>query len=159
VFADGRGLAWALTSVWEGASPAGSTGGHLRDLTAAFLDEVEPLVGPTAAAAEAWRAAAVAWHGVAEAALPLDVPAFARLRELTVAVQQAVVAEGDDGEPDAAAAAAELWALRAELDTAPPLSTSERDDLFVALGARLREAHAAEKAAVQELAAIPARVD
>jgi hypothetical protein len=157
VFADGRGLAWALTSVWEGASPAGSTGGHLRDLTAAFLDEVEPLVGPTAAAAEAWRVAAATWHGVAEAALPLDVPAFARLRELTVAVQQAIVAEGDEGRPDAAAAAAELWPLRAELDAAPPITTGERDDLFAALAARLREAHAAERTAVAEMAAIPAR--
>ncbi|WP_250556765.1 BtrH N-terminal domain-containing protein [Pseudonocardia lacus] len=154
VFADGRGLVGALASVWEGASPAGMTGGHLRDLTAAFLEEVEPLVGPTAPAARAWRAAAAAWHEVAETALPVDVPEFARLRELTAAVQQAVVAEGDGGAPDAAAVAAELWALRAELDGSPPLTTPERDDLFAALSARLREAHAAEKVAVAEMAAI-----
>ncbi|MCO1655040.1 BtrH N-terminal domain-containing protein [Pseudonocardia sp. S2-4] len=154
VFADGHGLAWALTSVWEGASPAGMTGGHLRDLTAAFLEEVEPLVGATAPAARAWRAAAAAWHEVAETALPVDVPEFARLRELTAAVQQAVVAEGDAGAGDAEAAAAELWALRAEVDAAPPLTTPERDDLFAGLADRLRAAHAAEKAAVGELAAI-----
>jgi butirosin biosynthesis protein H-like len=158
VFADGRGLASALASTWEGATPAGMTGGHLRDLTAAFLDDAEPLVGGTTAAAGAWREAAAAWHDVAEAALPVDVPAFARLRELTAAVQQAVVAEGDAGAADAAAAAAELWALRAELDAAPPLTVAERDDLFAALAARLRAAHAAEVAAVGELAAIGDRV-
>ncbi len=39
VFADGRGLVGALASIWEGASAAGMTGGHLRDLTADFLDQ------------------------------------------------------------------------------------------------------------------------
>jgi Butirosin biosynthesis protein H, N-terminal/Domain of unknown function (DUF4872) len=158
VFADGRGLAWALTSVWEGASPVGMTGGHLRDLTAAFLDDAEPLVGGTAPAAQAWREAAAAWHDVAETALPVDVPAFARLRELTATVQQAVVADGDGGTQDAASAAAQLWALRAELDAAPPLAPAERDDLFAALAARLRTVHAAEVAAVRELAAVAERV-
>ncbi|QJY47438.1 BtrH N-terminal domain-containing protein [Pseudonocardia broussonetiae] len=153
VFADGRGLTGALASVWEGASPAGATGGHLRDLTAAFLDDAGPLVGGTAPAARAWRAAAAAWHGVAEAALPVDVPPFARLRELTAAVQQAVVAEGDAGAAAAEESAGELWALRAELDATPPLSTPERDDLFAALAARLRAAHAAEVVAVAEMAA------
>jgi len=158
VFADGRGLAWALTSVWEGASPAGATGGHLRDLTAQFLDDAEPLVGGTAPAAAAWREAAAAWHEVAETALPVDVPEFARLRELTAAVHQSVLAEGDAGAADAAADAAQLWALRAELDAAPPLSTAQRDDLFAELADRLRAAHAAERAAVAELAAIGRRV-
>jgi hypothetical protein len=37
------------------------------------------------------------------------------------------------------------------------LPPGERDDLFAALAARLREAHAAEKVAVAEMAAIPAR--
>lgn len=157
MFADGRGLVGALASVWEGASPAGMAGGHLRDLTAAFLDDAEPLVGGTAPAAQAWRAAAVAWHDVAETALPVDVPAFARLRELTATGQQAVVADGDAGTQDAAAAAAQLWALRAELDAAPPLAPAERDDLFAALAARLRTVHTAEVAAVRESTAVTER--
>lgn len=73
VFADGRGLVGALASIWEGASPAGMTGGHLRDLTAALLDEAGPILDtPLDTAAAAWRQAAAAWHEVAETALPVE---------------------------------------------------------------------------------------
>lgn len=153
VFADGRALAGALASVWEGASPAGMTGGHLRDLTADCLDAAEPVLGvPTAAAAAAWREAGTAWTAVAEAALPADVPEFARLRELTAAIQESVQAEGDAGRAAAAAAATELWELRARLDAEPPVT--DRDALFADLGERLRAVHAAETVAVRELAAM-----
>lgn len=155
VFADGRGLVGALASVWEGASPAGMTGGHLRDLTADFLDEAGPVLDvPLGAASAAWREAGVAWREVAETALPLDVPEFARIRELTAAVQQSITADGDAGREDAARNAAELWALRAELDTEPPLSRAQRADLFAALGTALAVVYAAERAAVSELAAV-----
>jgi hypothetical protein len=159
VFADGRGLVGALASIWEGASPAGMTGGHLRDLTARFLDEAGGILdgGGTDVAAAAWREAAAAWHAVAELALPVDVPEFARLRELTATVEQCVTAEGDAGRAEAAEAAAALWALRAELDAAPPLSPGERDDLFAGLAAGVTRMHAAERAAVAELAAVGAR--
>lgn len=162
VFADGRGLAGALASVWEGASPAGMTGGHLRDLTADFLDEAGPILGTGLdalldSAARAWREAAAAWHAVAELALPVDVPEFARLRELTAAIEQSVIADGDAGRADAAAAAADLWALRAELDAEPPLRPAERSDLFAALSSALHAVHAAEKVAVAELAAVRER--
>lgn len=155
VFADGRGLAGALASVWEGASAAGMTGGHLRDLTADCLDAAAPVLDvPTAAAAAAWREAGAAWAAVAEATLPVDVPEFARLRELTAAIQQSVQAEGDAGRPAAAAAATELWDLRARLDAEPPLTPADRDAVFADLGARLRAVHAAETLAVRELAAV-----
>ncbi len=152
VFADGRGLVGALASVWEGASPAGANGGHRRDLTADALDAAAPLLGVDLPAGE-WRAAARAWQAVADLALPVDVPAFARIRELTAAVQQSVVADGDAGRPEAAAAAAELWALRGELDAVPPLAPGERAELFAALGAALHEVHAAELTAVAALRA------
>lgn len=155
VFADGRGLAGALASVWEGASPAGMTGGHLRDLAADCLDAAAPVLGvPTGAAARAWREAGAAWAAVAEAALPVDVPDFARVRELTAAIQESVQAEGDAGRPAAAAAATQLWALRARLDAEPPLTPVDRDALFADLGARLRAVHAAETVAVRELTGV-----
>ncbi len=155
VFADGRGLVGALASIWEGASPAGMTGGHLRDLTADLLDQAGPILDtPLDVAAAAWRQAATAWHEVAETALPLDVPEFARLRELTAAVQQSITADGDAGRDEAARDAAQLWALRSELDTAPPLTPAERADLFAALGAALGRMHTAERAAVDALAVI-----
>lgn len=158
VFADGRALVGALASVWEGVSPAGMTGGHLRDLTADCLDAAGPVLDvPTAAAAAAWREAAAAWGAVAEAALPVDVPEFTRLRGLTAAIQESVQAEGDAGRPAAAAAAAELWDLRARLDAEPPLSPADRDAVFADLGERLRAVHAAETVAVRELAVVLAR--
>jgi hypothetical protein len=157
VFADGRSLTSALASIWEGASPAGMTGGHLRDLTAEFLDQADALIGGTGPAAQAWRAAGQVWHEVAETALPDDVPEFARQRELTAAIQLSIIADGDAGAAEVAAAAEELWELRARLDAEPPLTPATRDDLFAALAARLRAAHDAERAAVSELAAIARR--
>ncbi|GEL26710.1 hypothetical protein PSU4_56640 [Pseudonocardia sulfidoxydans NBRC 16205] len=152
VFADGRGLVDALASVWEGASPAGMTGGHLRDLTADMLDQAGPVLDTSLdGAAAAWREAAAAWHEVAETALPIDVPAFATLRELTVAVQESITADGDAGRADAARDAARLWALRAELSAEPPLGAAERTDLFAALADTLSRVHAAERAAVDAL--------
>lgn len=142
VFADGRGLAGALHAVWEGVSPMGAGGGHLRGLYADFLDEAVPMLGPSAGeAATAFRAAAAAWDEVAEAALPADVPEYARLRELTAEVAEGVAL----GSP-AAAAAAELWERRAELDAEPPVEPD-----LGALGKRVAAAHAAESSAVDVL--------
>lgn len=157
VFADGRGLVDALASIWEGTSPAGMTGGHLRDLTAEMLDQAAPLLDtPTDRAAAAWREAAGAWRGVAETALPLDVPAFARLRELTAAVQLSITADGDAGRDEAARDADRLWELRGELSADPPLTAAERADLFGALGAALGRVHETERAAVDALGALVA---
>lgn len=159
VFDDGRGLVDALASIWEGASPAGMTGGHLRDLTAVMLDEAGPLLdASTGRAATAWREAAAGWRDVAETALPVDVPAFARLRELTAAVQLSITADGDAGRDDAARDAARLWDLRAELSADPPLTAPERADLFAELATALRRVHGIERAAVEELAALDAAV-
>ncbi len=146
VFADGRGLATALLTVWDEVEPVGMSGGHLRDLYADFLGEAAPLLGERAAqAAEAFREAGRRWHAFAEAALPADVPEYARLRDLVAAVAEGV-ALGDDGAAGRAEAAAELWQRRAELDRKPPVAP----DLGV-LAARLRAVHAAEAEAVEVL--------
>ncbi|MCA2218358.1 BtrH N-terminal domain-containing protein [Jidongwangia harbinensis] len=150
VFADGRGLATALLTVWEAVEPVGMSGGHLRDLYAEFLDEVTPLLGErAAAAAEAFRAAGRRWHAFAEAALPADVPEYARLRELTAAVA-AGVALGDDGAAARAEAAGELWRRRAELDRRPPVAPD-----FGVLAEHLFAVHAAEQEAVALLRTVP----
>ncbi|SHN38438.1 BtrH N-terminal domain-containing protein [Cryptosporangium aurantiacum] len=146
VFADGRGLATALLTVWEAVEPVGMTGGHLRGLYADFLDEATPLLGERAAeAAEAFRESGRRWHAFADAALPADVPEYARLRDLEAAVAEGV-ALGDDGAGLRADAAAELWALRAELDRRPPVAPD-----LGALAERLRAVHAAEADAVRVL--------
>ena len=68
VFADGRGVASAMASIYTGASG----GAHLRGLYAAFLDEAADLLSrpPLRDAASAWREAAAAWDVIVDTALP-----------------------------------------------------------------------------------------
>ncbi|GGL02334.1 BtrH N-terminal domain-containing protein [Planomonospora parontospora] len=98
VFADGRGLAGALLSMWEGVEPVGADGGNLRDLFADGLEEAGALLDlPLAGLAEEFRRIHGLWHGLAEAAFPLDVPEFARMRALTARIRESLLAEGTAG--------------------------------------------------------------
>ncbi|MFW3171055.1 BtrH N-terminal domain-containing protein [Geodermatophilus sp. CPCC 206100] len=152
VFADRRGLLRALASVWEGVEPAGMTGGHLRALFADGLEQAAAVLDRPDLAAEAprWRGIADRWHALAEAALPDDVPAIARLRELTAAVAGAV-AEGDAGAAERAAAAEELWRLRAEHADAPPLDEARVAAVLTDMSGHLAAICDAEAAAVTRL--------
>jgi hypothetical protein len=158
VFADRRGLLGALASVWEAVEPAGMDGGHLRALFADGLEEVADLLAEPGFAAEAqrWREIAEQWHALAETALPDDVPAIARLRDLTAAVTGAVV-EGDPGADERAAAAAELWRLRAEHADAPPVDDERVSTILTGMSEHLLGIHAAETAAVRRLGGLLAR--
>ncbi|MFC5287360.1 BtrH N-terminal domain-containing protein [Actinokineospora guangxiensis] len=152
VFADRVGLVRALASVWEGVSPFGMDGGSLRPLFADFLDRAAEIAELPALADEAgrWRGIGAAWQALGDAALPPDVPEFARLRELTVAVTTAAV-DGDEGADERASAATELWELRAELHRDCPVEDVEA--LFADLGGHLRGLHEAETAGVAALRA------
>ena len=134
-------------SVWEGIEPVGSSGGHLRGLYAEFLDEAATLLAAPqlSSCAEVFRAAAARWHDVAEAALPGDVPEYARLRELTAGVA-AGVAAGDAGADDRAEAADELWHLRHEYDRKPPVPVD-----LAGLAAKVGVAYDVEREAVAAL--------
>ncbi len=158
VFADRRGLLRALAGVWEAVEPAGMTGGHLRGLFADGLDEAAAVLGEPALTAEAqrWREIADRWHALAETALPDEVPAIARLRELTATITGAV-AEGDAGADERAAAADELWALRAEHADSPPLSEQEVTGVLAAMSEHVTGIVAAESAAARSLGALLAR--
>ncbi|WP_196467085.1 BtrH N-terminal domain-containing protein [Planomonospora sp. ID91781] len=168
VFADGRGLAGALLSMWEGVEPVGTDGGNLRDLFADGLEEAGALLDlPLADLAEEFRRIHGLWHDLAEAAFPLDVPEFARMRALTARIRESLLAEGTAGggaeeDPRAAAAgagavmpqdavdgAAELWELRAAVDRASPVGDHEA--LFAGLSTRLAGIHRAESEAVAAL--------
>lgn len=155
VFADRRGLLSALAGVWEMVEPAGMTGGHLRGLFADGLDEAAVLLDEPAltAAAQRWREIADRWHTLAETALPDGVPAIARLRELTAAITAAVV-EGNAAAGERAAAAEELWALRAEHAGTPPLTPDEVTGVLAAMSEQIAGIVAAESAAVQGLGAL-----
>jgi hypothetical protein len=153
VFADRRGLTDALLSVWEGVGQAGKTGGHLRGLYADFLREAAPLLDAPglAAVADAYDEAAGAWSAVAETAFPAGVPAFDRMRDLTAAVGGGITAEGDAAAAEVAAAATELWELRAAHDAEPPLTDAEVADLFRDLSAALSTAYEREVTAAVAL--------
>lgn len=152
VFADRRGLTGALLSAWEGIEPVGMTGGHLRDLYAEFLGEAAELLDAPALreTAASFRAAARAWHDLAEIMLPASVPAFAHLRELTATVQQSVIS-GDDGRAEAAEAGRELWARRGEHADSPPLDEPEVTRLFADASACLTRIYETEVAAATHL--------
>jgi hypothetical protein len=158
VFADRRGLLRALAGVWEAVEPAGMDGGHLRGLFADGLEEAAGVLAEPGFAAEAqrWREIAEQWHALAETALPDDVPAIARLRDLTATVTGAV-AEGDVGAAERAAAAEELWQLRAEHADTPPLDDERVTTVLTGMSEHLRGIHAAETAAVRRLGDLLAR--
>jgi hypothetical protein len=155
VFADRRGLVGALLSIWEGVEPMGMAGGHLRGLYADFLDEAADLTGTPALyeVAARFRDIAADWHTLAETAVPASGPTFGRMRELTSTISESVFADGDTGAEDAAAAAGELWSLRAEHDRTCPLSDGEIESLFAAVGKQVTGLYEAELAAVRRLAA------
>lgn len=158
VFADGKGLAGALLSIWEGVLPMGMTGGHLRDLYAAFIDEASLLLADDRlqAAADRFRAAARAWERVAALALPDDAPHLAQLRELTAELRQAVADPAAAEQPRTDAAAADLWALRERLDRDArliPLDQAAAAELFAQLSAALGEVYDREREALAALAA------
>ncbi|HEU5484271.1 MAG TPA: BtrH N-terminal domain-containing protein [Microlunatus sp.] len=154
VFADGTGLFGALLSVWEGVEPAGMIGGNLRREFATGLTEAAALLDEPGLGEEArrWTEIAGLWHSLAETAVPVDVPACARARELTADVTGAV-AEGDAGRTDRAAAAEELWTLRNRYAAEPPLGAEDIAAVLAAMSRILGEIYEVEKAAVQRLRA------
>ncbi|MDT7724052.1 MAG: hypothetical protein QOI21_628 [Actinomycetota bacterium] len=155
VFAERRGLIGALLSVWENVTPAGMTGGHLRDLFADGLDEAAALLKLPELGEQAthWRAIAGKWDELAEAALSADTPEFAWMRGLTESVSNGVRA-GDEAQEAAAESGKELWRLRAHYDQEVPFTDAEVKALYTDLSTRLREIHAAETDAIRTLAEV-----
>jgi hypothetical protein len=113
VFADRGGLFDACVSIYDNVEPVGSWGGNLRGLYAEFLDEAAGLLGDDRLrpAAAAYSDLAARWHAVAEVALPADREPFAEVRRRTDELA-GLLALGDAGRPQAAAAAGRLWAAR-----------------------------------------------
>ena len=143
----GKGLVTALFSVYESIEPVGLMGGHLRDAYASFLDEAGAYV-KTADAAALFLESAARWDALASAALPADVPAYAKLRKLLGTVA-AGVAAGDAGAKKRAAAAEELWDLLDALDHKPPVEAD-----YAALSEAVLAIYDTEVRAVQALSAI-----
>jgi hypothetical protein len=160
VFADPRGLVGALVSMYERIEPVGTGGGNLRGMYADFLDEAAALLDrpELEEVAARFREIATAWHGLAEAALPLTEPALVELRELLAAIHSSVVADGDGGAESAAEAAGRAWELRTRYRSDTPLDAAATQELFATLGVAIDAIYEAEVAAVERLTTVVAKL-
>jgi hypothetical protein len=129
-------------------------GGNQRDLFADALDEAAVLLSEPRLAAVAgdFRQVHALWHDLAEAALPADVPEFARIRDLTAAIKQSVMEEGSAGVERTAETAATLWRVRAAADESFP--GGDATELLADLGKRVGVIYEAERSAIGRLAAL-----
>jgi hypothetical protein len=150
VFADRVGLFGTLLSVVEAVDgDVGATGGHLRELQAAGLDEAAAALDRPALAdaAARWRSAGDLWDEVADAVLPPELDSATVAVESAEALREAV-AEGEAGRADAKAAAERVWAARDRYADSFPLEADRVAAIFADLSSRLAEIHAVERGAL-----------
>ena len=151
VFADGHGLFGALMALLENVDgQVGPSGGHLRELYAASLDEAaialdNPALGD---AARAWRGVADQWEELADAAVPPDLDGSAEAVEAVETLHEAVMA-GEQGRSRVSAAAETAWAIRDRYADAFPLSPDRVSAILEDLGERLRAIYEAEVEALE----------
>ena len=151
VFAGGRGLFGALLSLLESVDgQVGSSGGHLRELYAASLDEAAVALDLPALsdAARAWRGVADRWEELADAAVPPDLDGAADAVEAVETLHEAVMA-GESGRPRVRAAAETAWAIRERYADAFPLPPDRTAAIFQDLGERLLGIYEAEVDALE----------
>ncbi len=151
VFADGHGLFGSLSALHETVDPqVGPSGGHLRELYAASLDEAATVLDNPALgdAARAWRGVADRWEELADAAVPPDLDGAAEAVEAAEAVHEAVM-DGEGGRSRVAAAAETVWAIRDRYADNSPLPPDRIEAIFQDLGDRLGEIYEAEVEALE----------
>jgi hypothetical protein len=150
VFADGHGLFGALLSLLESVDgQVGPSGGHLRELYAASLDEAaaaldNPALGD---AARAWRGVADRWEELADAAVPPDLDGAAEAVEAVETLHEAAMA-GEQGRSGVGEAAETAWAIRNRYADAFPLPPDRTAAILEDLGDRLGAIYQAEVAAL-----------
>ena len=155
VFAGGRGLFGTLMSLVEGVDGGiGATGGHLRELYAAFLDEAANALDAPALvdAAARWRAAADLWEDLADAAVPAELDGGAEAVEAAEELHDAVM-DGEPGRRRASGAAETTWSIRDRYADSFPLPQDRIDALLADLERRVGEIHEAEREALGATAA------
>jgi hypothetical protein len=146
VFADGNGLFGALAAIHERVDgQVGPSGGHLRELYAAFLDEAAAALDDAALAdaADAWRGVADLWEELADAALPPDLDGAAEAVEAAETLHEAVM-DGEPGRSRAAAAAETAWSIRTRYADEFPLPPDRVAAILEDLGDRVGAIHDAE---------------
>lgn len=146
VFADGRGLFGSLLGIVESVDGAvGASGGHLRELYAASLDEAAVVLDNPRLrdAAQAWRDVADRWEELADAAVPPDLEGASDAVEAVETLHAAVMA-GEPGRRRAAVAARDSWAIRERYADEFPLPAARVTAILGDLGDRLTSIYAAE---------------
>jgi Butirosin biosynthesis protein H, N-terminal/Domain of unknown function (DUF4872) len=146
VFAGGHGLFASLSAIHESVDgQVAPSGGHLRELYSASLDEAaaaldNPAIGD---AARAWRDVADLWEELADAAVPPDLDGAAEAVEAAETLHEAVMA-GESGRSAAVAAAETVWAIRDRYANAFPLPADRIAAILEGLGDRIAEIYQAE---------------
>lgn len=151
VFADGRGLFDSLCAIHENVDGGvGPSGGHLRELYAAFLDEAAVALDRPALAdaAHAWRGVADQWEELAHAAVPADLDGAGEAVEAAETLHDAVMA-GEAGRSRVAAAAETLRTVQDRYADAFPLAPDRVAAILEELGGQLRDIHDAEVEALE----------
>jgi hypothetical protein len=149
VFTPGARLWRGLTSINEYVEHSGTGGGLCRPLFAEFLTEASDALGRASlrALGEQYDELGRAWSGLADAALPGDVPAMREAKDLLARRSELLHSDG----PPATEAVRATWQrlddLAAAAEQTFPLSEREIVDLRVDLQRRVRAIHAAELAA------------
>lgn len=154
VFANGAGLFGALSAIHEQVDGGvGASGGHLRDVYAASVDEAavaldNPALGD---AARAWRGVADRWEELADAAVPPDLEGAAEAVDAVENLHDAVMA-GEEGRSRVRAMADTAWAIRDRYADDFPLPRDRIAAILDDLGDRLREIYGAEVDALEATA-------
>lgn len=154
VFANRVGLFGTLLSAVEAVDGGiGATGGHLRELQAAGLDEAAAALDRPALAdaAARWRTAGDLWEDFADAVVPADLDGATEAVESAEALREAV-ALGEAGRARARTVAERVWAARDRYAGSFPLDADRVAALFANLSSRLAEIHAAERDALDATA-------
>ncbi|HEX6675722.1 MAG TPA: DUF4872 domain-containing protein [Actinomycetes bacterium] len=152
-FPPGRHLFGALRSVYEYVERAGSGGGLMRPMFAAFLREAAVLLDDRRLDGLAGRYDELgeAWRELARAALPAEVPLFAEARELLDRREAAFAARGGQATAELGRTWARFDELAEQADDAFPLDAGAVDELLRGLQARVAAVYQDELAARDEL--------
>jgi hypothetical protein len=143
-----------LRDVYHSIETAGTGGSLFRPMFADFLDEAAEITKKKGlkASAEEYRALGRQWSDLAEAALPSEIPAFKKTKELLQKRSALFVDKGQKGLAEIDKTTDALRKLEAEMVARPPLDAAGVTHRLEALQARLRALHATETKAYQGLA-------
>ena len=155
VFPRGRRLWAGLASIHQYAEHYGSGGGLLRPQVAAGLRDAADRLGdaPLAGVAARYDEVGARWTELARAALPDDVPAFRRTRDLQDQRARLYAERGTDAANEIAATWAETAAIRAAMAEAFPLDEAATESLLDGLATQVDAIHTGEIAALEALRA------